>query len=143
MNKAIERLILWFWIITTSLLDFCLGALSVWIISLTIHLGDDGAPYYKDNIYALPIHEVIILQIELSLFCFLIGLAWSGIILIISERLSLLLKFKQPQNHSFSSLSLKLFKFALITIVLSIALGNITLIYDQIQGRARFDRMFD
>jgi hypothetical protein len=141
MNKLVKQSILWFWISTTSLLDLSLGIMSFWIISLTIHLGDDGAPYYKYNIYALPISEVIILQVELSLFFFLIGLAWSGIVLTGSERLLSLLKFPQSQNKRFRSLSSRLFKVALITVVVSIAIGNISLIYDQIQGRAAFDRM--
>ncbi len=93
---------------------------------MTIYLGDDCAPYYKDNIYALPINEVIFLQIGLSILLGSIGLAWSGLVLTISERLLSCLKFYPLPSNKFRNLSLRLFKLAAMAIFLGIVIANIS-----------------
>jgi hypothetical protein len=139
MNKKAGNIILLVWIGTTSLLDLGIGIFSFPIIAYVNYL-NDGAPYYEENAYTIPIHEIVLNQTIVSLLVFLFGIVWSVIVLLSSERLLFLLKFPTPQNNKFSRFSLGLLKFALLTMILTILVGNITLIYDQIQGRAAFDR---
>jgi hypothetical protein len=137
MSKKGRNLVLLLWIGTTLLLDLLLGVFSLPLVAF-VNAMNDGAPYYEDNTYALPIQTVVVNQVVTSLLLILFGLAWSAIVLMSSERLLLFLKFPTPQNHKFSDLSLNLFKFALLVVVFTILIGNISLIYDQIQGRAVF-----
>ena len=139
MNKNARNIILWIWIGTTSLLDLGIGVFSFPLVAY-INYTNDGAPYYEDNAYTMPIHGIVFNQIIISLLVFLFGLVWSAIVLMSSERLLFFLKFPTPQNNRFSHFSLGLFKFALLTIMLTILFGNVHLIYDQIQGRSAFDR---
>jgi hypothetical protein len=138
MNKKAGNTILLIWIGITSLLDLGLGMFFYPII-VYVNYANDGAPFYEDNAYAIPIHELVLNQIVVSLLLLLFGVVWSAIVLMSSERLLVLLKFPTPQNHKFSHFSLGLFKFALLTIVLAILIGNVSLIYDQIQGRSAFN----
>jgi hypothetical protein len=134
MNKTIEKIILWIWIGTTSLLDFLLGMFAFSLLAYVNH-SNEGV-YYEGNAYTQPIYVMVFNQILMSLLVFLFGVAWSAIVLISSERLLVFLQLPTPQNNKFSHFSLGLFKFALLTVVLTILVGNIYLIYDQIHGRA-------
>ena len=139
MNKKARNLILWIWIGTTSLLDLGIGVFSFPLIAY-INYTHNGAPYYEDTAYTMPIHRIVFNQIIISILVFLFGIVWSAIVLMSSERLLVFLKFPTPQNNKFTHFSLGLFKFALLTIILTIFVGNANLIYDQIQGRSAFDR---
>jgi hypothetical protein len=68
----------------------------------------------------------------------LFGLVWSSIVLLGTERLLVFLNIPTPGTNKFTKLSLGLFKFALLTMIFSLLIGNINLIYDQIQGRGVF-----
>jgi hypothetical protein len=138
MMKAINKLILWLWISTTSLLDLSL----VIFILPTIARIDyfNNKVLAVDSISKQPLYLLAIDQIGFSLLFLLFGMVWAAIVLIASERLLVFLEFPTPGNNKFSRLSLALFKLALVAIVLTILIGNISLIYDQIQGRAGIDR---
>jgi hypothetical protein len=139
MNKQAGNIILSIWLGITSLLDLGISIFFYPIVAY-INYTNDGAPYYEENAYIIPIHQIVLNQIVMSLLVLLFGLVWSAIVLMSSQRLLVFLKFPIPQNNKFSHFSLGLFKFALLTIFLAILVGNITLIHDQIQGRAAFDR---
>ncbi|AFY94441.1 hypothetical protein [Chamaesiphon minutus] len=134
MNKKVRQIILLLWIGTTSLLDFLLALFTYPLITF-FNYANDGPPYYEQNSYYLPIHEIVINQVLVSFLFLLFGIAWSSIILLGTERLLSFLRFPTPGNNKFTHLSLGLLKFALITIVCTILASNIYLIYDQIQGR--------
>lgn len=142
MQKAIGNLILGIWISSSLLVDIFLGAMSLWIVGFSLSLSE-GGPYRKATPYAMPIHEVLISQISISLLCLFIGLAWSGIVLVISERLLGLLKSTPPSSWRFRRLSFGLFILAIATISIGIVIGNAILLSDQIQGRAAFNRMLE
>jgi hypothetical protein len=135
MNKKVRQIILLLWIGTTSLLDLSL-ALFLYPIVTFFNYADDGAPYYEQNAYHLPIHTIVINQILVSCLFLLFGIAWSSIVLLGSERLMYFLRFPTPGNNKFSHLSLGLFKFALIVIGCTLLFSNIYLVYDQMQGRS-------
>jgi hypothetical protein len=137
MNKAVEQLVLWIWIGTTSSLDFLLVMVALPTIAQVNYFSDSGF-YHDDNAYTQPIYAIVINQIVISGLCLLFGLVWAAIVLIGSERLLVFLKIYTPGNNKFSHFSLGLFKFALIIVIFTILVGNIGLIYDQIQGRGRF-----
>jgi hypothetical protein len=139
MNKAVKKLILWMWIGISNYVGLMLGLKSIYIISYLASY-NDGAPFYEQNSYATPIHEIIILQIAVTVVLLIFGLVWAALVLILSERLLAFLQFPAPGNNKFSKLSLGLFKFALIVIIFGVSIGNISLVYDQIQGRAQFNR---
>jgi uncharacterized membrane protein YjgN (DUF898 family) len=136
--KAINKLILWLWIGTTSLLDFSLVILTLPTIARVNYF--NSAVSVADSISRQPIYLLAIDQIGISLLFLLFGLVWAAIVLIASERLLVFLEFPTPGNNRFSKFSLALFKLALVAIVLTILIGNISLIYDQIQGRSGLDR---
>jgi uncharacterized membrane protein YjgN (DUF898 family) len=136
--KAINKLILWLWIGTTSLLDFSLVILTLPTISRVNYF--NSAVSVADSISRQPIYLLAIDQIGISLLFLLFGLVWAAIVLIASERLLVFLEFPTPGNNRFSKFSLALFKLALVAIVLTVLIGNISLIYDQIQGRSGLDR---
>jgi ABC-type uncharacterized transport system permease subunit len=140
MNKTGAKLILSIWIAITLSIDLFLSTISFWIVRFSITL-NEGGQFRKDTPYAMPIHEVALHQIVISLIALFFGMIWVGIVLIASNRILLLLRFSRPQNSSFNRLSLNLFGLGIIAIALGIASGNINMIYDQIQGRARFDRV--
>ncbi len=138
MIKAINKLILWLWIGTTSLLDLSLVIFTLPTIARVNYF--NSAVSVVDSISNQPIYLLAIDQIGISLLFLLFGMVWSVIVLIATERLLVFLAFPTPRNNRFSRLSLTLFKLALVAIVLTILIGNISLIYDQIQGRAGLDR---
>ncbi len=133
MMKAINKLILWLWIGTTSLLDLSLVILTLPTIARVNYF--NSAVSVTDSISKQPLYLLAIDQIGISLLFLLFGLVWAAIVLIASERLLVFLEFPTPGNNKFSRFSLALFKLALVAIVLTILIGNISLIYDQIQGR--------
>jgi hypothetical protein len=128
MNKTVEKIILWIWIGTTSLLDFLLGMFAFPLLADVNH-SNDGADTQS-------LYIIVFNQILMSLLVFLFGVVWSAIVLMSSERLLVFLQLPTPQNHKFSHFSLGLFKFALLTVVITLLTSNIYLIYDQIQGRS-------
>ncbi len=132
MMKAINKLILWLWISTTSLLDLSLVISILPTIARVNYF--NGAVSAVDSISNQPLYLLAIDQIGISLLFWLFGLVWAAIVLIATERLLVFLDFPTPGNNKFSRLSLALFKFALVAIVFAILIGNISLIYDQIQG---------
>jgi hypothetical protein len=136
MSKAAEKLILWLWISTTSFLNFSLMMYALPTIA-QVNYFSDGTFYRNDNVYSQPIYVIVINQIVVSGLFLLGGLVWSAIVLIGSERLLVFLRIPTPGNNKFSHFSLGLFKFALSAIVFAILIGNIGLIYDQVQGRGR------
>jgi uncharacterized membrane protein YjgN (DUF898 family) len=131
--KAINKLILWLWIGTTSLLDLSLVILTLPTIARVNYF--NSAVSVEDSISRQPIYLLAIDQIGISLLFLLFGMVWAAIVLIASERLLVFLEFPTPGNNRFSKFSLALFKLALVAIVLTVLIGNISLIYDQIQGR--------
>jgi uncharacterized membrane protein YjgN (DUF898 family) len=137
MSKAVEKLILWMWIGTTSILDLSLVVFALPTIGHIDYF--NAGSYFDESVYTQSIYAIIVTQIIVSFLFLCFGLVWSAIVLIASERLLVFLKFPTPGNRKFSRLSLALFKFALIAIVLTILIGNISLIYDQVQGRAALD----
>jgi hypothetical protein len=138
MSKAVDKLILWLWIGTTSLLDLSLVIFTLPTIARVNYLNSGLSS--EDSIFTQPLYILAIDQIGISLLFWLFGMVWAAIVLIASERLLVFLDFPTPGNNKFSQLSLALFKFALVAIVFVILIGNISLIYDQIQGRAGLDR---
>jgi hypothetical protein len=140
VHKAVKKLILSIWIGITLSIDLFLSTISFWVVRFVITL-NEGGPFRKDTPYAMPIYDVVLHQIAVSLVALFFGLIWLGIVAIASERILLLLRFSRSQNSSFNSLSLKLLGFGIVAICLGIAIGNIDIIYDQIQGRARFERV--
>jgi hypothetical protein len=135
MNKKVANIILWTWLGTTTLLDLSIGLFSFSTLAY-LDRANGGTPYDEYNAYNLSIKTIVINQVIISLVVFLFGLAWSGIVLLATERLLVFLNFPTPGNNKFSKLSLGLFKFALLTTILALLIGNIYLIYDQIQGRS-------
>jgi hypothetical protein len=138
MIKAINKLILWLWIGTTSLLDLSLVIFTLPTIARVNYFNSPVS--VVDSISNQPLYLLAIDQIGFSLLFLLFGMVWAAIVLIASERLLVFLEFPTPGNNKFSRLSLTLFKLALVAIVLTILIGNISLIYDQVQGRAEIDR---
>jgi hypothetical protein len=136
-SKIISNLIISIWIGTVGSIDLLLSWISL-IIRIGISLNESGY-YRKDTPYAVPIHEVIFSQFYLSIGCLCIGFVWSGILIIISERLLFLLKFPKYQDRRFHSLTLKLVGFTMGMIVVAIAIGNGWIAVDQIRGRERFE----
>jgi hypothetical protein len=132
MSRAVEKFILWTWIGTTSILDLALVAVALPILG-KIDYFNDG--YGDESAYTQPIYAIIITQIVVSFLFLLLGLVWAAIVLITTERLLVFLKFPTPGNRKFSHLSLGIFKFALVMIILTIFIGNIYLIFDQLHGR--------
>ena len=130
MMKAINKLILWLWISTTSLLDLSLVIFILPTIARVNYF--NGAVSAVDSISNQPLYLFAIDQIGISLLFLLFGMVWAAIVLIATERLLVFLDFPTPRNNKFSRLSLGLFKLALIAIVFAITIGNISLIYDQI-----------
>jgi hypothetical protein len=128
--KAINKLILWLWIDTTSLLDLSLVIFTLPTIARVNYFSSAVAA--GDSISKQPLYLLAIDQIGISLLFLLFGMVWAVIVLIATERLLVFLEFPTPGNNKFSRLSLGLFKLALIAIVFAILIGNISLIYDQI-----------
>ncbi|WP_310488305.1 hypothetical protein [Chamaesiphon sp. VAR_69_metabat_338] len=138
MSKAINKLILWLWIGTTSLLDLSLVTLTLPTIARTNYF--NNTVYALDSISKQPLYLLAIDRIGISLLFLLFGMVWAAIVLIASERLLVFLAFPTPGNNKFSRLSLTLFKLALAAIVFTILIGNISLIYDLFQGEVGIDR---
>jgi uncharacterized membrane protein YjgN (DUF898 family) len=132
MMKAINKLILWLWIGTTSLLDLSLVIFTLPTIARVNYF--NGAISAVDSISKQPLYLLAIDQIGISLLFLLFGMMWAAIVLIASERLLVFIEFPTPGNNRFSRLSLALFKLALMAIVFTILIGNISLIYDRVQG---------
>jgi hypothetical protein len=133
MSKAVEKLILWSWIGTTSLLDLSLVIFTLPLVA-RVNYFSSSALSGGDFNSTQPLYLLAIDQIGVSLLFLLFGLVWAAIVLIASERLLVFLEFPTPGNNKFSRLSLTLFKLALIAIVFALSIGNISLIYDRIQG---------
>jgi uncharacterized membrane protein YjgN (DUF898 family) len=131
MMKAINKLILWLWIGTTSLLDLSLVIFILPTIARVNYFNSEVSA--ADSISKQPLYLLAIDQIGISLLFLLFGMMWAAIVLIASERLLVFIEFPTPGNNRFSRLSLALFKLALMAIVFTILIGNISLIYDQIQ----------
>jgi hypothetical protein len=136
--KAINKLILWLWIGTTSLLDLSLVIFILPTISRSNYFNSTVSTV--DSLSGQPLYLLAIDQIGISLLFLLFGMVWAAIVLIASERLLVFLKFPTPSNNKFSRLSLTLFKVALATIVFAIFIGNISLFYDRFPGGAGIDR---
>jgi hypothetical protein len=134
MSKPVEKLILWLWIGTTSLLDLSLVIFTLPTIAHVNYFNSGISS--AESISTEPLYILVINQVGMSLLFLLFGMVWAAIVLISSERLLVFLAFPTPGNQKFSRLSLALFKLALSAIVLTITIGNINLIFDQIQGRA-------
>jgi hypothetical protein len=132
MNKKVRQIILLLWIGITLLIDFLISIFAFSLIGYPVIPIDS----ISETIYNLPLDRLIFAQVTVTLLMCLFGLAWSVIVLLGTERLLSFLRFPTPGNNKFSKLSLSLFKLALIAIILTIAIGNGYLIYDQIQGRA-------
>lgn len=131
MSKRVDKLILWLWVGTTSLLDLSLVILALPIVA---HVNANDSTFAEDRLFNQSLPVLVVNQVGISLLFLLFGILWSAIILIASERILKFLGFPTPGNNKFSRLSLALFKLALIAIVMTIVIGNISLIYDQIQG---------
>ncbi|WP_310483461.1 hypothetical protein [Chamaesiphon sp. VAR_48_metabat_403] len=140
MKTAIGNLAIGMWIVASLWVDLWLGTMLMWTVSTFLSL-TEGGPFRKATPYAMPIHEVLIYQISTSLLCLFIGLAWAGIVLVISERLLVLLKSNSRSARQFQRLSTILYILAIGAIVIGITIGNAIVYYDQIQGRAAFDRV--
>ncbi len=140
MKTAIGNLIIGIWIIINLWVDLWLSTMLLSIVSTFLSL-TEGGPYRKATPYAMPIHEVSIYQISLSLLCLFIGLAWVGSVLVISERLLVLLQSRSRSDRQFQWLSTSLCILAIGAISIGIIIGNTIVYYDQIQGRAAFDRI--
>lgn len=128
MNKKVVRIILFSWVGATSLLDLSIGVFSFFTIA---YMNPTDYEYVADT---FPIH-IIVVQIIGSLLVFLFGIIWSSIILLATERLLVFLKFPTAGNNKFSKFSLGLFKIALLSIAIALLMGNISLIYHQMQGK--------
>jgi hypothetical protein len=135
MNKKVANIILWAWLGITTLLDLSIGLFSFSTLAY-LDRANGATPYDEYNAYNLSIETIALNQVIISLVVFLFGLAWSGIVLLATERLLVFLNLPTPGNNKFSKLSLGLLKFALLTTILALLIGNGYLIYDQIQGRA-------
>jgi hypothetical protein len=138
MNKTVASITLLFWIGTTICLDLLLAMFSLPIVAATMAI-DDATPYYERYAYRAPIYEVVLVQVGISLLFLAIGIVWSALVLLISERLLIFLKYPTPQNHKFSHLSLTLFKIALAIAIFTVLIGNISSIYDHIQARTHLN----
>ncbi len=139
-DRVVKKLILSIWIVITISIDLWLSTIAFWIVRFTIAL-NEGGPFRKDTPYAMPIHQVILHQVVVSSIALSIGIICAGIGWKISERILLLFRFSHPDWRRFDRLNLQLIQFGIIAIVVGIAIGNIEIIYDQIQGRERFDRV--
>ncbi|WP_309741936.1 MULTISPECIES: hypothetical protein [unclassified Chamaesiphon] len=132
MTKQARQIILLLWIGTTSLLDFAIAGFAFSLIACL-----NCATYgIADGESTVPIYTIVINQVSISLLMLLVGIVWSGLVLLATERLLVFLKFPTPGNRKFSKLSLGLLKFSLIVTVLALILGNIYLIYTRIQGES-------
>jgi hypothetical protein len=132
MMKAINKLILWLWISTTSLLDLSLVIFILPTIARVNYFNSGVSAV--DSISNQPLYLLAIDQIGISLLFWLFGMVWAAIVLIATERLLVFLEFPTPGNNKFSRLSLALFKLALTVIIFTILIGNISLIHDRLQG---------
>jgi hypothetical protein len=126
MDKKVRQLILLLWIGTTSLLDLAIAGFTFSLIGCL-----DCANYgtLDRDSTAVPIYSIVINQSVLSLLMLSVGIVWSGLVLLATERLLVFLKFPTPGNSKFSKFSLGLLKIALITIVVALLLSNIYFIY--------------
>jgi hypothetical protein len=132
MDKKVTQVMLLVWIGTTALLDL---AIAGWAFSLIACL--DCLTYGMTRAdAAVPIYVTVINQVSISLLMLLVGVVWSGFVLLATERLLVFLNFPTPGNRKFSKLSLGLLKFALITTILALLLGNIYLVYTLIGGES-------
>jgi hypothetical protein len=128
MDKKVRQIMLLLWIGTTSLLDLAIAGFAFSLIACLNCAGISGESS------AVPIYAIVINQVLISLLMLLVGIVWSGLVLLATERLLVFLKFPTPGNSKFSKFSLGLLKVALIAIVLALISSNIYLVYTQIQG---------
>jgi hypothetical protein len=142
MNQVVKKLILSIWIGITISIDLFLSKIAFWIVRFTLAL-NEGGPFRKDTPYAMPVYEVILHQVIVSIVTLSIGIICAGIGWKISARILLLFRFYRPDRSRFDRLNLQLLQFGIIAIGVGITIGNIDIIYDQIQGRARFDRVLN
>ena len=132
MDKKVRQLILFLWIGTTSLLDFAIAGFTFSLIACL-----DCANYGTiDRESAVPIYTIVINQTLLSLLMLLVGIVWSGLVLLATERLLIFFEFPTPGNSKFSKFSLGLLKIALVTTSTALLLGNIYFIYMRTQGES-------
>jgi hypothetical protein len=130
MTKQARQIILLFWIGATSLLDLAIAEFAFSLIAC-LNCATYGMTREDAN---KPIYSIVIDQITISLLMLLVGVVWSGFVLLATERLLVFLNFPTPGNRKFTKLSLGLLKFALIATVLTLLLGNIYLVYKQTGG---------
>ena len=140
MDKKVRQVMLLLWIGTTSLLDLAIAGFAFSLIAcLNCANGMSvgvASPLENRESTAVPIYTIVINQVTISLLMLLVGIVWSGLVLLATERLLVFLKFPTPGNSKFTKFSLGLLKVALITIVLALLLGNTYLIYTQMQGES-------
>ncbi|GEM_PF-6776600 len=133
MDKKVRQLILFLWIGTTSFLDLAIAGFTFSFIAC-LDCGIYGTIDREST--AVPIYSIVINQTGLSLLMLLVGIVWSGLVLLATERLLVFLKFPTPGNSKFSKFSLGLLKVALVTITIAILLSNIYFIYMRMQGES-------
>ena len=132
MDRKVTQVMLLVWIGTTALLDLAIAGFAFSLIACL-----NCATYgIADGESTVPIYTLVINQVAISLLMLLIGIVWSGLVLLATQRLLVFLNFPTPGNRKFSKLSLGLLKFALIATVLALLLGNIYLIYTRMQGES-------
>jgi hypothetical protein len=133
MDKKVKQPILLLWIGITSALDFAIAGFT---FSLLACLNCANYGTIERDSAAVPVYTIVINQILLSLLMLLVGIVWSGLVLLATERLLVFLKLPTPGNSKFTKFSLGLLKFALIAICLALFLGNFYLIYTRMQGES-------
>jgi hypothetical protein len=130
MTKQARQIILLLWIGTTLLLDLTIAGFAFSLIAC-LNCATYGMTREDANI---PIYTIVINQVAISLLMLLVGVVWSGLILLATERLLVFLNFPTPGNRKFTKLSLGLLKVSLIATVLTLIVGNIYLVYRQMGG---------
>jgi hypothetical protein len=131
MDKKVKQPILLLWIGITSALDFAIAGFT---FSLLACLNCTNYGTIDRESAAVPLYTIVINQVLLSLLMLLVGIVWSGLVLLATERVLVFLELPTPGNSKFTKFSLGLLKFALLAIGIALLLGNLYLIYTQLQG---------
>jgi hypothetical protein len=131
MDKKVKQSILLLWIGTTSALDLAIAGFTFSLLACI-----DCANYgtIDRESAAIPLYTIVINQILLSLLMLLVGIVWSGLVLLATERLLVFLELPTPGNGKFTKFSLGLLKIALIAIAIALLIGNLYPIYTRMQG---------
>ncbi len=132
MDKKVKQPILLLWIGITSLLDVAIAGFTFSLLAC-IDCANYGTIDTSDSA-TVPLYTIVINQILLSLLMLLVGIVWSGLVLLATERLLVFLELPTPGNGKFTKFSLGLLKIALIAIAIALLIGNLYPIYTRMQG---------